>query len=382
MSTTVSSLHIGLRWSSQVAGGADRVFADLASTLPAAGVPFVGVVAGKEQLSRETDGLIYSFAPEDSRTTTRLLGARRNIPKLIEQHNPDVIASHFALYTFPALHHIRSRPFVMHFHGPWAMESRVEGASGPATYVMRRIEKAVYSVASRAIVLSEVFAQLLHREYGVPQEVIRIVPGAVDLNRFAPHLSRSEARSLLGWPNDRPVLLSIRRLAARMGLQNLITALVDVRNQFPDVLLYIGGTGPMRPLLEQQVERSGLQQNVKFLGFVPEDMLCAAYRAADVSVVPTASLEGFGLVAAESLAAGTPAMVTPVGGLPEVVSPLSAGLVFRSTSCADIADGISAGLSGQVPLPMPETCRNYAVSNFSSALMASRVAAIYRELIG
>ena len=122
MSTTVSSLHIGLRWSSQVAGGADRVFADLASTLPAAGVPFVGVVAGKEQLSRETDGLIYSFAPEDSRTTTRLLGARRNIPKLIEQHNPDVIASHFALYTFPALHHIRSRPFVMHFHGPWAMD--------------------------------------------------------------------------------------------------------------------------------------------------------------------------------------------------------------------------------------------------------------------
>ena len=75
-------------------------------------------------------------------------------------------------------------------------------------------------------------------------------------------------------------------------------------------------------------------------------------------------------------------MVTPVGGLPEVVSSLSADLVFRSTSCADIADGISAGLSGQVPLPMPETCRNYAVSNFSSALMASRVAAIYRELIG
>ena len=75
-------------------------------------------------------------------------------------------------------------------------------------------------------------------------------------------------------------------------------------------------------------------------------------------------------------------MVTPVGGLPEVVRPLSADLIFRSTSCADIAEGISAALSGQVSLPKPETCRNYAVSNFSSALMASRVAAIYRELLG
>jgi glycosyltransferase involved in cell wall biosynthesis len=382
MSTTVSSLHIGLRWSSQVAGGAERVFADLAFSLPAAGVPFVGVVAGKEQLGRETNGVIYSFAPEDSRTATRLLGARRTIPKLIEQHNPDVIASHFALYAFPALHHIRRRPFVMHFHGPWAMESRVEGASAPATFVMRRIERAVYSAASRAIVLSEAFAQLLHGEYGVPEEVIRIVPGAVDLNRFAPQSSRREARALLGWPNDRPVLLSVRRLAARMGLQNLITALVDIQKQFPDVLLCIGGTGPMRPLLEQQVERSGLQQNVKFLGFVQEDMLSVAYRAADISVVPTASLEGFGLVAAESLAAGTPPMVTPVGGLPEVVTPLSTDLIFRSTRCADIAEGIRAALSGQISLPTPDRCRDYAVNNFSSALMASRVASIYRELRG
>ena len=303
-----------------------------------------------------------SFTPshrKTSRTTTRLLGARRNIPKLIEQHNPDVIASHFALYTFPALHHIRSRPFVMHFHGPWAMESHVEGASGPATYVMRRIERAVYSVASRAIVLSEAFAQLLHREYGVPQEGIRIVPGAVDLNRFAPHFQWSEARSLLGWPNDRPVLLSIRRLAARMGLQNLLTALVDVRKQFPDVLLCIGGTGPMRPLLEQQVERSGLQQNIKFLGFVPEDLLSVAYRAADISVVPTASLEGFGLVAAESFAAGTPAMVTPVGGLPEVVSSLSRG---SGTFVPPVAPTSRMGSARASPVRSHCQCRRRAAT--------------------
>jgi glycosyltransferase involved in cell wall biosynthesis len=92
------------------------------------------------------------------------------------------------------------------------------------------------------------------------------------------------------------------------------------------------------------------------------------------------ALEGFGLVAVESLAAGTPALVTPIGGLPEVVAGLSPSLVFRSFSAADIADGIMAALSGRGAIPSPGECRAYAEHHFSAIRMARQVADVYREI--
>jgi len=312
----------------------------------------------------------------------RLRGARKTISRLLDEQKPDLLASHFALYTVPILDRLSDRPFIMHFHGPWALESSREGAGPMVAFAKRRLERTVYRRADRAIVLSQAFAILLHREYGISIDRIRIVPGAVDLDRFAPLHNRSTARQLLGWPMDRPILLSVRRLVKRMGLEHLITALASVRKRVPEVLLYVGGTGPIRPLLEQQAKVLGLEENVKFLGFLSEDLLPLTYRAADLSVVPTANLEGFGLVAAESLAAGTAAMVTPIGGLPEVVKGLSEDLIFRSPAPEDLAEGLTAALLGQTRLPTEAECRLHAVKNFSRELMASRVAAVYRELVG
>lgn len=376
----ITSLQIGQRWSSKTAGGSDRVFADLYASLPGAGVKFIGAVTGPPELSRTSDGLIYSFASEDSSTLARFGGARRNLSDLMDSMCPDLVASHFALYTAPILDKLSSRPLVLHFHGPWAEESKLEGASSLAVFSKFSLERLVYRRADRAIVLSKAFGALLNRVYGVEENKIRIVPGSVDLQRFEPVGSRTEAREALGWPSDRPIILSVRRLYNRMGLHQLIDSMTTVRKQIPEVLLYIGGTGPIRQSLEQRVNELGISTHVRFLGFVPDENLPLAYRAADMSVVPTAALEGFGLVAAESLAAGTPTMVTPVGGLPEVVNELSEILVFRSGSPQDIAMGLSAALRGEIRMPTDTECREYAVRNFSRELMASRVAAVYREI--
>lgn len=381
MVRTISSLQIGLRWSSKVFGGSDRIFTDLAATLPDQGTRFTGVVAGPPELNLETSGLVYSFAPENAVTMSRLRSARQKMIYLLDEQKPDLLASHFALYTIPILDRLSERPFVMHFHGPWALESRVEGASAVAVFAKYRLERAVYARADRAIVLSQAFAALLHEEYGFAEEKISVIPGSVDLDRFAPVHSRAAARDLLQWPNDRPILFSARRLVHRMGLQQLLEALPSIRNRVPDVLLYLAGNGPIRQQLQQRVDSLGLNNNVCFLGFLPDEALPYAYRAADLSVVPTNALEGFGLVAAESLAAGTPAMVTPIGGLPEVVKELSANLIFRSGNPVDLADGLIAALLGHTRLPTEADCRNYAVDKFSRSLMASRVAAVYREQV-
>jgi glycosyltransferase involved in cell wall biosynthesis len=125
----------------------------------------------------------------------------------------------------------------------------------------------------------------------------------------------------------------------------------------------------------------GLEYNVRLQGFVPDEQLPLAYRAADFSIVPTVALEGFGLAAVESLAAGTPVLVTPVGGLPEAVAGLSGDLVLEDSGAAALARGIVAALRGDRRLPDEEACRRYARENFDLPVISGQVARVYREAL-
>jgi glycosyltransferase involved in cell wall biosynthesis len=237
----------------------------------------------------------------------------------------------------------------------------------------------VYSRAARVIVLSQAFADVLHREYGIPKGLIRIVRGAADISRFAIDCTRVQAREYLGWPQDKRILVTVRRLVSRMGLDRLIDAMAIVVANDPNTILYIAGKGRLRAALEEQISALELTEHVRFLGFVPDDELPLVYRAADLNVVPTLALEGFGLVAVEALAAGTPSMVTPVGGLPEVISGLSPELVFASASVEDIAQAILQVVSGSISLPSSSECRSFAAEHYNVPRMVAEVADVYRE---
>ncbi|MPZ18552.1 MAG: glycosyltransferase [Luteitalea sp.] len=377
---SIRVLQIGCVWPSERAGGGDRVFADLAKYLPSSGIALEAVVAGQTARGGALVAKLASFGAETDGTRARWLGARRVIAERLEAGAVDLVASHFALYASAALGRLRRPPHVVHFHGPWAAESREEGDSRLSALAKWAIERAVYRSARCVIVLSEAFAAVVTRDYGVPSERIRVIPGAADLERFMVSESRSEARRALGWPSEGRLLLSVRRLVHRTGVDRLIDAMRRVRAAVPTVRLFIAGTGSLRPALEARVSALGLNDAVQFLGYVPDEMLPLAYRAADLNVIPTTALEGFGLTAVEALAAGTPSLVTPIGGLPEIITPLCAELVCRSADVDDIARGLTDALSGQVAVPSAAACRSFAVERFSAELMARRVAGVYQEL--
>lgn len=372
------ALEIGIQYEN---GGEGRVIAELFKFLPGAGFDVLGAVAGPDNASELTGGRFVSFAPEDSSKATRFRNARFILKRILEENRPDIIASHFALYALPALDKLRKSPMVTHFHGPWGAESAQDGAGTLASFMRMKIEKTVYGQADRVIVLSHAFAELALSRYGISGDLIRIVPGSVDIERFKPTLSKREAREAVGLPQDRPILLAVRRLVARMGLTELILALTQIEAVVPEVLLCIAGRGLLLEKLQRQVKESGLEQHVKFLGFVPDEKLPLLYRAADLNIVPSSALEGFGLVAAEALAAGTPSLVTRVGGLPEVVSQLSEDLIFASPRNEDLAERIISSLRGSITLPDGEACAAYAAEHFSSPRMAAQTADIYREIL-
>lgn len=373
----IETLQIGMTASRTHMSGTDRYFQNLLREMPGLGIGVRGMVIGEPQAVEDPLRGIESFAPEGAGRLTRILGARRVAARLMA--GSDLVVSHGAPHAFYVLDKMGSRPLVSHFHGPWALEGRDEGVGRLMEFVRHTQEAAVYRRALRYITLSRAFALTLQTEFGVDAARVRVVPGGVDLERFASSESRAEARARFGWPADRAIVLATRRLEPTKGIGALIEALPAVRERVPDVMLAITGTGSLAVTLAARVEALRLGDNVRFLGHVRSADLPAMYRAADVSIVPSIAWEGFGLSVLESLACGTPALVTPVGGLPEAVADLAPGLVLRDASPASIAAGLLAVLNDRASVPSAGACVAYA-QRFAWPSIAARVADIYREV--
>lgn len=377
-----STLQIGLEsFADGLGGGSSRFFSMLAAHLPSSNVAVHGIVAGKQPLAQAREDGITVACAYNAPILQRLRSARRAVREIVAAHHIDVAASHFALFTSVCLDTLKRVPLVVHFHGPWSAESRIEGASPLVAAGQYLVERSVYSRADRAIVLTEAFGRILHERYGVPQEKIHVVPGGVDTTRFNLTVSKADARARLGLPPDRPILLMVRRLAKRMGLENAVAAFADVSRMHREAMLVIVGGGRLADELSRDVRERGLSQSVVLTGRVPDDHLPLYYRAADLSIVPSVALEGFGLVVAESLACGTPAVVTPIGGLPEAVCRLSTNLILESSSSAAIANALSGALSGRLQLPSQHACAAYAAANFSWPIVTERVKSVYEEVL-
>jgi glycosyltransferase involved in cell wall biosynthesis len=377
--TTLQTLQLGMGWFGEKAGGLNRVYAHLLDELSRDGVELHGLVAGSPDVARASRGLAQSFAPDDAPLLARMRALRAAASAWLRERPDALIASHFALNAFPVLSQARRHPLVVHFQGPWGEESRVEGEGTLTVLAKEMVERAVYRRASQAIVLSAAFRDLLVRRYGVPEQRIHVIPGGVDVDRFAIARSRDECRRALGWPEGRPIVLCVRRLVRRVGVDALVDAAAELRKRVPEVLVLIAGRGPLREGLEARIVARGLANHVRLLGFVADNALPAAYRAADLTVVPTAALEGFGLVTVESLAAGTPCIVTPVGGLTDVVAPFAPQLVTRSPGATDVADTLARALRGELALPSAAQCTSYARAGFDWPVIAARVRHVYEQ---
>jgi glycosyltransferase involved in cell wall biosynthesis len=180
---------------------------------------------------------------------------------------------------------------------------------------------------------------------------IQVIPGWVDMSIFKPLIQDKVdvVRQHLGWPLDSPIFFVLRRLEARMGLDNLLRALVIVKKRGFHPYTVIGGSGSLRVSLEKLRDELGLHECVRFMGFVPANMLPQAYAACDASIIPTAQLECFGIIALEALACGKTTLVTPVGALPEVMRNFQPEWIAHDATAEGIADLMCAFLNKSLP---------------------------------
>ena len=287
-------------------------------------------------------------------------------------------------------------------HSPWPEEWAVENRRGRRphprpeflAYPLRWLTYQANVLPRRALedcllrrchaymVLSRFMRRrLLHHHPRIAPQRVRVIPGATDTRRFSPEGGKAAARRRLGLPLRRPILLVVRRLVARMGLDALLEAMPEVLRAAPRVLLLLGGAGPLRAQLEQRARELSLGEAVRFLGYVSPEDLPVYYRAADLFVLPTRSLEGFGLVTIEALASGTPVVGTPVGGTVEILTALEPGLLAADTSPAALAERVTWWLTHRAELrALSGRCRRFALEHYSLRTMADRVERWFEEV--
>lgn len=355
-------------------------------------------------ISAEASGPSYSvprlcqaLAEDGHAVRLSCLGAARPVPGVqVEVHPQWPVARRFAISPAHAraLARAADEVDIVHNHSLWSMVNVAAGwvvpgkraklvvsprgtlsswALGHSRWRKRLLWPLQRRVLARADLLHATSEEECHeiRALGF-RAPVAVIPNGIDVPRMVPRGVRDGGMH---------TLLFLSRIHPKKGIERLLDAWAALEHQFPQWQLVIAGTGEMAHVaaIYAQAERLGLQR-VRFPGPLYGEDKSATYRAADLFILPTHS-ENFGMVVAEALAHGCPAIVSK--GAPW------AGL--ESEGCGWWIDhdvpALQAALSHAMRLPETERramgVRGHAwmERDFGWASIAARMSAGYRWIV-
>ncbi len=222
-----------------------------------------------------------------------------------------------------ALRHTLGLPYIVSLQGPDVpgFEDRYRTVYRLLTPFIRQ----VWRDAAAVIAISQRHRSLAWQT--APDLPIEIIHNGVDLTQFKPAARPPR-------PAGAPLtVLCAARLIERKGQQHLLAAAARLRaaGHTPHILL--AGAGDAEAALRQQAQESGLGAQIEFLGFVAREAMPAVYARADIFCLPSFN-EGMSMALLEAMASGLPVIVTPTGGLEELLD--SNGLIAPWASVPDL----------------------------------------------
>jgi glycosyltransferase involved in cell wall biosynthesis len=241
------------------------------------------------------------------------------------------------------------------------------------------IGKQVLKEADKIIVVSNATKNYV-LSLGADPEKIEVLHNGVDLNRFRPLTGvKDEMRKKLGIRQDASVVLTVRRLVYKNGIDTLLESAKLAVKKNPKLVFVVVGKGPDLEEVKERIVQLGMQRKFRLTGFVSDGDLPFYYNVADFFVLPSKSGEGLPLVALEAMACGVPVIATNVGGISEVMNE-DYGKLVPPNSPDSLADAILDFARKDLAV-LKKDLRTMMERRYSWDKNVERLVRIYEELI-
>jgi len=184
---------------------------------------------------------------------------------------------------------------------------------------MRKLERSIYKGAQAHLVLSDFMSQRLRNFFSIPDKQITVAAGGIDGFGLPWEEHAKMRQSIWGDNAALPSIVTLRNLVPRTGVDLLVQTAAIVHIDRPDVRWNVMGSGTLLEPLKRLRDTLNMHDIIEFSGFLAEKQVQQRLWSADLFMLPSRSLEGFGLVTLEANALGLPVIATPVGANPSIV---------------------------------------------------------------
>jgi len=346
-------------------GGAGKVFYQGSRELLKKGHEVHVICRWGEEQANESGIFFHPYLDISGGQLKKARHYRDSIKRLYQQvsteYQPDLIIVHSCSAALGVESQLQESgiPVIYYFHSPWHLEYEIITGQDqrpvwhlkywPVSLLSaerKRREKSCLRSVSGIVTLSEFMQGQMMDCHPETQNTPKcIIPGGADPETFFPVADAAEKTALrkkLVLPEEDFIIISTRRLVPRTGVDLLIEAFNQVKQQADKPLkLIVTGKGEWEGKLQNLARSLGLAEQVVFTGYVAEKELAEYYRVSDLFVMPSRHLEGFGLSTVEAMASGLPVIGTNVGGTPEILSRISDDLIIPECSSEAIAEKLT-----------------------------------------
>lgn len=351
--------------------GAERIVAELAQRLPAHGYRTSVICLEDERAPVGVELAEAGVRVQGLRLSRRrTLACARRLRDLLPVQRPLIVHAH--------LFHANLAARLAYGLTPAAARAglHVLGTVHVAEHRFRPWQFALDRITARyakaEVCVSRAVARFQQERTGLPAAFFRVIENGIELSRFGSPVPVRDA------DDGGPLVVSVGRLDPQKDFATLLHAWKVLHANVPTASLVIAGAGPEEAALKDLCASLGLA-NVSFPGFVQD--IPALLRRATLYVQPSA-WEGFGLAAAEAMAAGLPVVVSDADSLPEIVTNGRTGLVVPKGMPEPLAEAMLRLLRDpEYAAELAAAARAEAARRFAVERMAADYAHLYQEIL-
>jgi glycosyltransferase involved in cell wall biosynthesis len=276
-------------------------------------------------------------------------------------------------------------PYVMTVHDVLEFMSGASGLSGLRRSLHFQLTRRVLKGAARIFAVSKFTKSEIEKLFGIAPSQIEVVYNAIDERFLHGHATDTDRQFLAQrYQVNYPFLLYAGRISPHKNVVRIIEAFSALKaalekdGKYPGLkLIIIGDELSKHPDLRRTVIRGGVQNDVRFLGFIPIEVLRIFYDAAKIFVFPSL-YEGFGLPPLEAMALGTPVLASNTSSLPEVVG--SAAVLVNPENVFEIMRALHRVLLDQtLREKLKRRCYEQA-KKFSWDVSAQQILRVYADV--